>query len=116
VKYKLIIDDFGGWTLFQRLLQVLQQLATAHGTTIGAIAIRHVLDQPAVAAAIVGARSTAHLAPTLAAIALTLGDDERALLDGILAERSGPLGDVYALEREKGGRHASIMRYNLNTT
>ena len=116
VKYKLIIDDCGGWSLFQRLLQLLHRVATSHGTTIGAIAIRHVLDQPAVAAAIVGARSTAHLAPTLAATALTLTPDERTALTTLLGERTGPLGDVYALEREKGNRHASIMRYNLNTT
>ncbi len=115
VKYKLIIDDVGGWALFQRLLQALQTIATAHGTTIGAIAIRHVLDQPAVAAAIVGARSTAHLGPTLAAVTLTLTADEHTLLDAVLAARTGPVGDVYSLEREKGGRHASIMRYNLNT-
>jgi aryl-alcohol dehydrogenase-like predicted oxidoreductase len=116
VKYKLIIDDVGGWALFQRLLQVLQQIATAHQTTIGALAIHYVLQQPTVAASIVGARSTAHLAPTLAAPSLTLSASEQAMLDAVLAERTGPVGDVYALEREKGGRHASIMRYNLNTT
>ena len=115
VKYKLIIDDFGGWILFQRLLAVLHGIAAAHQTTIGAVALRHVLDAPAVAAAIVGARNTTHLAPTLAATTLTLHEDEQALLRGVLAERTGPLGDVYTLEREKSGRHASIMRYNLNT-
>ena len=116
VKYKLIIDDFGGWALFQRLLQTMRDVAKAHDTTIGAIAIRYVLDQPPVAASIVGARSAAHLRPTLTAAALTLSPAEQATLSALLAERSGPLGDVYALEREKGGRHASIMRYNLNTT
>ncbi len=116
VKYKLIIGDFGGWTLFQRLLQQLHAIALAHGTTIGAIAIRHVLDQPAVAAAIVGARSTAHLAPTLAATQFALSVTEHEALSTLLSTATGPTGDVYALEREKGGRHASIMRYNLNTT
>ncbi len=116
VKYKLIIDDFGGWTLFQRLLNQLRAIATAHHTTIGAIAIRHVLDQPAVGAAIIGARSTAHLAPTHAATQLTLTSAERDALSALLSTATGPTGDVYALEREKGGRHASIMRYNLNTT
>ena len=115
VKYKLIIDDFGGWSLFQRLLTTLHAIAHTHGTTVGAIALRHVLDQSAVSATIVGARSTAHLAPTLAATALTLSDAERSAIAVILHQSSGPLGDVYALEREKGGRHAAIMRYNLNT-
>lgn len=116
VKYKLIIDDFGGWPLFQRLLHTLHQIAMAHATTIGAIALRYVLDQTPVAAAIVGARSTAHLAPTIAAAMISLTPAERSLLGSVLDQAAGPLGDVYALEREKGGRHASIMRYNLNTT
>ncbi len=115
VKYKLIIDDFGGWALFQQLLATLARIATAHGTTIGAVALRYVLDQPAVAAAIVGARHAGHLPATLAAAALSITSDERAALHALLDRATGPLGDVYELEREKGGRHASIMRYNLNT-
>ena len=115
VKYKLIIDDFGGWPLFQRLLGTLHDIARTNETTIGAIAISHVLEHAPVAAAIIGARSTAHLAPTLAAASLTLAPDERARVSAALEEASGPTGDVYALEREKNGRHASIMRYNLNT-
>ena len=115
VKYKLIIDDFGGWALFQSLLRTLHGIATTHGTTIGAIALRYVLDQPSVAAAIVGARSTAHLAATIAATRIEIAESERALLEAVLVQAHGPDGDVYALEREKGGRHASIMRYNLNT-
>jgi len=115
VKYKLIIDDIGGWAHFQSLLELLQRIALAHDTTIGAVALRHVLDQPVVAAAIVGARSTAHLAPTIAATQLSLATAERAMLAALIATAHGPAGDVYALEREKGGRHASIMRYNLNT-
>lgn len=115
VKYKLIIDDFGGWPLFQRLLAALKSVAREHETTIGAIAIAHVLDQKAVSAAIIGARSTAHLVPTLVAATLVLSDEQRAVIDAVLEEATGPLGDVYALEREKGGRHAAIMRYNLNT-
>lgn len=115
VKYKLIIDEFGGWTAFQRLLQLAQDIALAHGTTIGAIAIRSVLDEPAVSAALVGARHTGHLPATLAALDLQLSDDERQALQSLIASSTGPRGDVYSLERAKGGRHASIMRYNLNT-
>lgn len=116
VKYKLIIDDFGGWALFQRLLTLLAQLASAHNTTIGAIALRYVLDQPSVAAAIVGARHAGHLPATLAATTLSITPAEQSTLQALLNTATGPLGDVYALEREKSGRHASIMRYNLNTT
>jgi len=30
IKYKLIIDDFGGWALFQELLTVLADIARKH--------------------------------------------------------------------------------------
>jgi hypothetical protein len=36
------------------------------------------------------------------------------LIDLVLARRTGPLGDTYTLERDKEGRHGSIMKYNLN--
>jgi aryl-alcohol dehydrogenase-like predicted oxidoreductase len=114
-KYHLIIQEFGGWTLFQELLTVLAGIARRHGVGIGSVAIRHVLDRPQVAAAIVGATNARHLDATLQAISLTLTDDDRRAMDMILARARGPAGDVYALEREKGGRHARVMRYDLNT-
>jgi aryl-alcohol dehydrogenase-like predicted oxidoreductase len=116
VKYKLIIDDFGGWDAFQQLLRALRVVARTHATTLGAVALRCVLDEPAVTAAIVGARHAGHLPSTLDALRIELGAEERASIRGLLSAAPGPLGDVYALEREKGGRHAGIMRYNLNTT
>src|SRR6202021_1634007 len=41
VKYKLIIDDFGGWGLFQELLRALRGVADRHGADIATIASRH---------------------------------------------------------------------------
>jgi hypothetical protein len=29
---------------------------------------------------------------------------------------TGPVGEVYALERARGSRHSAIMRYNLQRT
>jgi hypothetical protein len=43
---------------------------------------------------------------------LSAGD--REAISAIHAEAKGPGGDIYALERIKGGVHASIMRYTLN--
>ncbi|TIL96461.1 MAG: aldo/keto reductase, partial [Mesorhizobium sp.] len=59
-KYKLIIDDFGGWGLFQHLLQALKAVGDRHGVDIATIASAWVLEQPQVAAVIVGARNQAH--------------------------------------------------------
>jgi aryl-alcohol dehydrogenase-like predicted oxidoreductase len=49
-KYKLIIDEFGGWGLFQELLEVLHGVADRHAATIAAVAARWVLDRDTVAA------------------------------------------------------------------
>jgi aryl-alcohol dehydrogenase-like predicted oxidoreductase len=114
-KYKLIIDELGGWVLFQELLATLSAIASRHGSRIGAVAIRWALLQPNVASVITGVRTATHLASTLTAPSLPLDDEDLSRIGAILARASGPSGDVYALEREKGGRHAAIMRYDLNT-
>ena len=116
VKYRLIIEEFGGWDAFQALLRTVHAVATKHGATIGSVAIRWVLDQPGVGAAIVGARHAHHLPATLAAVALRLDADDHAALRAATASAPGPAGDCYDLERIAGGRHAVIMRTNLNNT
>jgi aryl-alcohol dehydrogenase-like predicted oxidoreductase len=113
-KYKLIIDDFGGWALFQKLLQSLRNVADRHGVDIATIASRDILDRPEVAAVIVGARGGSHLTANLAIMGLRLTAADRAEIDAVLAERRGPEGDTFTLERDRAGRHASIMKYNLN--
>jgi aryl-alcohol dehydrogenase-like predicted oxidoreductase len=53
-KYKRLIDAWGGWELFQQLLQVLNQISQKHQVTIANVAVRSILEQPAVAGAIIG--------------------------------------------------------------
>lgn len=112
-KYKLIIDDAGGWDWFQALLRALDGVARRHGTGIAAIASRCVLDFPEVAAVIVGVQRGAHLAEHAALCAIPLDAADRAAIDAVLAQRRPLDGDVYALERDRGGRHGRIMKYNL---
>jgi aryl-alcohol dehydrogenase-like predicted oxidoreductase len=114
VKYRLIIDEFGGWEHFQNLLTSLDAVATRHGVGIGAVAIRWVLDQPGVSGVIVGARNARHLDQTIMACALALDADDHAEIARAQAASCGPSGEVYGLERVKGGSHASVMRYTLN--
>jgi len=112
VKYKLIIDDIGGWELFQALLESLRKIADRHGVDIATIASAAVLARPGVAAVIVGARTRAHLADNLAISTIALTADDQAEIDAVLAESRPLEGDVYTLER--GSRHGAIMKYNLN--
>jgi aryl-alcohol dehydrogenase-like predicted oxidoreductase len=114
IKYKLIIDDFGGWGLFQDLLRCLDAIAVKHDSDIASVASRLVLDKPAVAAVIIGATSDAHLARHAELCRLALDDEDRQAVERILQRRRGPAGDVYALERDRNGPHGRIMKYELN--
>jgi aryl-alcohol dehydrogenase-like predicted oxidoreductase len=55
-KYKEILDLWGDWKLFQTLLQTLQQIADKHSVSIPNVAMRYILDKPAVAGVIIGVR------------------------------------------------------------
>jgi diketogulonate reductase-like aldo/keto reductase len=78
--------------------------------------VRWVLDQPSVAAAIVGARYADKLASTLEVFSFRLSPADHALLKPLLAAAPGPHGEPYSLERDKTGRHGRIMKYELNKT
>jgi aryl-alcohol dehydrogenase-like predicted oxidoreductase len=113
-KYKLMIDEFGGWTLFQELLAALRRIADRHQVDVATIASSAVLTRPGVAAVIVGATSRAHLSENSAIAATRLTPADRAEIAAITSRRLGPKGDVYELERDRGGRHGLIMKYNLS--
>jgi aryl-alcohol dehydrogenase-like predicted oxidoreductase len=115
VKYRLIIDEFGSWDLFQTLLATLKAVGDRHGVSLSSVATRWVLDQPQVAAAIVGARYARHLPKTLEVFRLTLDDEDRARIAAVIAQAKGPNGPVYGLEGDRTSRHGRIMKYNLNT-
>lgn len=113
VKYRLIIDEFGGWELFQAMLMAVRRVADRHGASLSNVACRYVLDLPEVAGVIVGARHAGHLGDTLRVGELRLSDADRAEIAAILAHSTGPKGEVYALERDRTGPHGSIMKYHL---
>lgn len=55
-KYKQMVDAWGGWDLFQELLAILEGIAGRHEVSIADVAVRYILDRPAVAGVIVGVR------------------------------------------------------------
>lgn len=114
-KYRLIIEDFGGWARFQQVLRTLDAIARRHGTSIANVATRYVLDKPGVTVAILGARGAAHLGEALQALCLRLEDADRAGIDALARAAPGPAGDCYALERLEDGPHSTIMWKNQNT-
>jgi len=100
MKYKRFIDATGGWTVFQNLLAALMAIATRHDVTIANVATRWVLDHPAVAAAIIGARlgENEHRQSNLATFGFALETEDRArLADALSGLRPipGDCGDEY---------------------
>ena len=102
MKYRRFIDQSGGWERFQRLLRTVHRIATAaseanpnvtSGLSIANVACRHILDHPAVAGIIVGARlgETDHIDDNLNLFRFRLDDAARADLDAACAELD-PIG------------------------
>ena len=55
-KYYNMIVRWGGWELFQELLQILSQISQKHQCSIANVATSYILQKPAVAGVIIGAR------------------------------------------------------------
>ena len=102
-KYKQMVDAWGGWELFQRLLAALQTVAERHAVSIPNVALRYILDRPAVAGVIVGARLglTDHRNDNLAAFDFGLDPQDHQLIDAVLGQSRdllqliGDCGDEY---------------------
>jgi aryl-alcohol dehydrogenase-like predicted oxidoreductase len=102
-KYKNMIDAWGGWTLFQELLAALRPVAQKHGAGIANVGTRMILDRPAVAGVIVGARLgiAENIADNARVFALALDADDAVGLEPVLARSRdllrviGDCGDEY---------------------
>lgn len=113
-KYRLIIEEFGGWEAYQELLRTLAAIGQARGVDTAAVALRFVLDQPGVAAAVVGFSSVERMRADLRALDLELTEADHARIRRLVDTAPGPAGDVFALERDREGAHGRLMRYDLN--
>ena len=95
MKYKRFVDAIGGWTALQGILAALALIAKRHGVSIANIAARWVLDQPAVAAIIVGARlgESEHREDNLRTFALSLDESDQNLINRALVGTKRIPGD-----------------------
>lgn len=113
-KYKLIIEEFGDYELFQKLLRGLHAIGLKYHQGIAEVAAKYILQKDTVASIIVGARNNAHIAKLQQLSSFTLDEEDLDLIDKIINVANGPSGPFYALERDKTGKHGAIMKYNLN--
>ena len=100
MKYRRFVQSAGGWHALQGILAALASIAKKHKVAIANVATRWVLDHPAVAAVIVGARlgERDHRKSNLAPFSFTLDPEDRAAVDEALARTApipGDCGDEY---------------------
>ena len=102
-KYKQMIDAWGGWGLFQELLTTLNVVAAQHGATTANVAVRYILDRPAVAGVIVGVRLgvAEHLEDNAGVFDISLTEKECELIQAVTSKANdlfvviGDCGDEY---------------------
>ncbi|GCA88461.1 aldo/keto reductase [Microcystis aeruginosa] len=102
-KYKNMINAWGNWQLFQELLTVLKAIADSYHVTIPNVAVRYVLEQKAVAGAIIGARLgvAEHIAENARIFDFQLSPQDYQKIDHVLQKSRdllqliGDCGDEY---------------------
>ena len=100
MKYKRFIDTIGGWDAFQGVLRAAAEVAAKHGVSLSNVATRWVLEQPAVAGVIIGARlgESEHMADNARLFDFALDAEDHARLDAAFAATRpvpGDCGDEY---------------------
>ncbi|PMB22210.1 aldo/keto reductase [Fischerella thermalis] len=102
-KYKNMIDVWGGWNLFQELLSTIKQIADKHQVSIANVAVRYILDKPAVGGVIVGAKLgvSEHIADNAKVFTFCLDAEDTHNID-VISNKSqdlyhliGDCGDEY---------------------
>ena len=100
MKYVRFVREAGGWDRLQELLVVVDRVAERLGVSMAGVACRYVLEQPAVASVIVGARlgERSHAEDNPRFFGWSLDDDARAELEAAANQLNpipGDCGDEY---------------------
>jgi len=104
--YSKTAERFGSWDLVQDLLKTMDAVAAdvrssgrCENANISNIAQRYVLDTKSVASVLIGVRNQNHIEDNVRTHSFELTQGERDSIGSVLAKRTGPVGDVWDLER-----------------
>lgn len=100
MKYGRFIRAAGGWDAYQRVLSTAARIAARHRMSIANVASRFILEQPGVAAVIIGARlgESQHIDDTRRLFAFALTAEDREELQAAIETLQpipGDCGDEY---------------------
>jgi len=102
-KYKNMIDEWGGWSLFQELLRTLNEIAQKHKVSIANVATRYILDKPQVAGVIIGVRLgiAEHITDNFPVFDMKLDDDDSEKIKTVICKSR----DLFASIGDCGGEY-----------
>lgn len=113
VKYLQVIEESMGWDAFQELLTILKEIAVKHSVSISNIASRYILEKKAIAAIIIGTRSSRHIESNQRIFELKLSAGDMKKIDDFLISQPILAGEPYELERNDS-KFKGIIKMNLN--
>ncbi|MBQ6654495.1 MAG: aldo/keto reductase [Erysipelotrichaceae bacterium] len=114
VKYLQVIEDSLGWEGYQQLLALLGEIARHHGVSVPQVATRFILQQQAVAAAVIGVRNSRHVDDNVRIFSFSLTEEELSRLREFIDRFPVLPGEPFELERTVGSKYRSIMHMNIN--
>ncbi len=114
VKYLQVIEETLGLEGYQRLLQLLHGIAQRHNAEIPHVATRYILDQPGVAASIIGVRNSRHAASNSRIFDISLSAEDVIEIQQFLEAYPVLEGEPFELERTPGSKFRNIMKMKLN--
>ncbi len=114
IKYLQVLEDSLGWDGYQELLLIMKQIADKHHVGISQVATRFVLQQEAVAAAVIGVRNSRHVGDNERIFSFALDMNDLNALRSHIGKYPDLSGEPFELERTIGSRYRSIMHMNIN--
>jgi len=104
--YGKTVERFGDWKLVQELLKTCDAVATEIRSSgrcpeanVSNVVQRYVLDTKTVASIVIGVRNQSHIAENSRTHSFSLTMAERDAISAVIANRKGPIGDVWDIER-----------------
>ncbi len=100
MKYKRFVDVAGGWDKLQNLLTQVKCVAKKHGVSMANVSTRYILENPAVASVIIGARlgRSEHIADNKRILSISMDQEDMSSIQSAIEELTevpGDCGDEY---------------------
>ena len=114
IKYLQVIEDSLGWEGYQELLKILKYIAKKHHVGISQVATRFILQQEAVAAAVIGVRNSRHVEDNEKIFSFVLDEEDLNALRKHIDRYPNLPGEPFELERTIGSKYRNIMHMNIN--